>query len=740
MFVPMRQFGGVSSVRKAAAALAGCASMLATPTFAAEATVESSGIETAELQEPIVVIGQRDEYGVKSTSTATKTNTEIKDIPQALTVISEAQIEDQQLRSIADVLYFVPGATPGTGESNRDQITLRGNNTTADFFVDGLRDDVQYFRDFYNVDRIEVLKGPNAMIFGRGGGGGIVNRVTKRSSLGTHRELIAAGDSYGGIRLTGDIDQPLGSSVGFRVNGMYENGDSFRRHVDLERYGINPTVGIIAGPDTRIDLSYEYLHDRRTTDRGVPSRSDGNALTVDEPLEGFDKTFFGDPDKSHAKADVHLAKFGIEHRFAEGLTLRNRTLFGDYDKFYQNVFPNGAANGAGTVALSAYNDATERQNLFTQTDLIWENRLAGIEQTILFGFELGRQKSKQRRRNGFFQPGDTGSLIVPLSDPTIDANVIFHPFNVAASCRPTTSTVGCTPTNFTRGKANVAAVYVQDQIKLSPMFEIVAGLRFDRFELDITNRNNGLEFGRTDNLWSPRLGLVFKPLEKLSLYASYSRSYLPQSGDQFGGLDITTEALKPERFDNYEFGAKWEPIVGLLATAAVYQLERSNTRAPDPTNPAVTILTGEQRSKGIELGLERSISDNWQVSAGYAWQKAEIRERTTACNPEAANCEVPLVPRHSFSLWTRYNVSPQFGFGVGAIARSKSYASISNLVKLPGYARFDAALFYQISDEIEAQLNVENLFGADYFPSAHSDNNIAPGAPTAAKFAVRFNF
>ena len=154
----------------------------------------------------------------------------------------------------------------------------------------------------------------------------------------------------------------------------------------------------------------------------------------------------------------------------------------------------------------------------------------------------------------------------------------------------------------------------------------------------------------------------------------------------------------------------------------------------------MTILTGEQRSKGIELGLERSISDNWQVSAGYAWQKAEIRERTTACNPEAANCEVPLVPRHSFSLWTRYDVSKQFGFGLGVIARSKSYASISNLVKLPGYARFDAAIFYRITDQIEAQLNVENLFGADYFPKAHSDNNIAPGAPTTAKVAVRFGF
>ena len=213
-----------------------------------------------------------------------------------------------------------------------------------------MRDDVQYFRDFYNVDRIEVLKGPNAMIFGRGGGGGIVNRVTKRSSLGSYRQMIGAVDSFGGVRLTGDVDQPLGQTVGLRINGMYENGDSFRRHVDLERYGINPTVGIMAGENTRIDLSYEYLHDRRTTDRGVPSDARGGAATIDnpvEPLEGFDKVFFGDPDKSHAKADVHLVSFGIEHQLSEGLTLKNRTLFGDYDKFYRNVFPNGAVNGSG---------------------------------------------------------------------------------------------------------------------------------------------------------------------------------------------------------------------------------------------------------------------------------------------------------------------------------------------------------------------------------------------------------
>src|ERR671912_1791356 len=214
----------------------------AAPAFAKADTGEAAefadAADAADAADTIVVTGQRSEYGVRSTSSATKTGTDIRNIPQALTVISESQIEDQQLRSIAELLTFVPGATPGTGESNRDQFTLRGNNTTADFFVDGIRDDVQYFRDFYNVDRVEVIKGPNAMIFGRGGGGGVVNRVMKRSSLAPYREALLSGDSFGGFRLTTDLDQPLGKAAGVRLNAMYENGDSFRRHVDLKRYGI----------------------------------------------------------------------------------------------------------------------------------------------------------------------------------------------------------------------------------------------------------------------------------------------------------------------------------------------------------------------------------------------------------------------------------------------------------------------------------------------------------------------
>ncbi|MEO6581674.1 MAG: TonB-dependent siderophore receptor [Sphingomicrobium sp.] len=699
---------GIRSISLAVALLASAAP--------AHATGDSiNGVELANAGDVIVVTGQRPEYGARTTSTATRTNTAIKDIPQALTVISESQIEDQALHSIADVLMFVPGATPGTGEGNRDQITLRGNNTTADFFVDGLRDDVQYFRDLYNVDRVEVLRGPNAMIFGRGGGGGVVNRVTKKSSLNAYREFSASGDSQGGLRLTGDVDQPLGRGAGLRFNGAYENGDSFRHHVDLERYAVNPVVGVAVGGNTRIDLSYEYLHDRRTADRGVPSVTD--AASVDEPLKGFDRTLFGDPRQSFARADVHLATISVEHKFNDSLSLRNRTLAGNYDKFYQNIYGANLDEATAEVVLDAYNSRNDRRNLISQTDLVWDSRLGGVDQTLLIGFEVGRQKSHNVRLTGSFAGGDNR---VPLSDPIIDASVIFSP--VASDAN-------------NRTRATIAAVYIQDQVRLSPVFEIIAGLRFDSFKLKVDDlRGAGSEFSRKDELISPRLGLIVKPRTDLSLYASYSRSYLPQSGDQFSGLTLSTEALKPEKFDNYEVGAKWEPVAGLLATAAIYQLDRTNTRSPGAT-PGTVVLTGAQRSRGLELGLERSVSDRWQISAGYAWQKAKIIETTVAA-PEGR--EVPLVPRHSFSLWNRYDLSERLGLGLGLIARSKSFASISNAVKLPGYARVDGAIFAKLAHGIKAQVNVENLLGADYFPTAHNDNNIAPGAPRTVRATLRF--
>jgi catecholate siderophore receptor len=680
---------------------------------AAPACADEAASTTATAGEaPIIVTGEHVSYGVKVTSTATKTPTDVRNIPQALTTVSSAQIADQQLRSVGDLLLFVPGASYGSGEGNRDQVVLRGNSSTADFFVDGVRDDVQYFRDFYNVDRVEVLKGPNAMIFGRGGGGGIVNRVLKRPTFKPAASAAASTDNWGALRFTGDLDQPLSSSVGVRLTGVFEDSNSFRRHTRLKRFGINPTLALRPGPDTRIDFSYEHFHDGRTADRGVPA--DGQ-----EPLRGHTRDFFGDPHISFARANVDVATVAIEHRFSDSLMLRNRTTFGDYRKFYQNFYPNSYSPVTHRVSLAGYNNRNDRTNLFSQTDLVWESRLAGIEQTLLFGFEFGHEKSRNARNTATFISPAT----VPAADPTVDAEVVFSPLATDANNRVT---------------ADVAAMYAQDQIRPTGWLEIVAGLRFDRFKVHVDDlRAGGGEFGRTDHLWSPRLGVVLKPSKRLSIYASFSRSYLPQSGDQFSGLTSITAGLKPERFDNYEVGAKLQLPGGLLATAAIYRLDRTNTRATDPLNPANILLTGKQRSRGLELGLERSITKSWMVSAGYSLQKAQITETTTA---GPAGRELPLVPRHSFSLWNRYDFTQRLGAGLGIIARSKSYATISNAVTLPGYARLDAALYYVLPSGIEAQLNVENLLGARYFPTANADNNITPGAPRTVKVTLGYRF
>jgi len=395
-------------------------------------------------------------------------------------------------------------------------------------------------------------------------------------------------------------------------------------------------------------------------------------------------------------------------------------MFGDYRKFYQNIYPNSFNAVTGRVALAGYNNRNDRKNLFSQTDLVWDKRLGGVDQTLLLGFEIGHERSRNKRLTAaFISPSS-----VPVVDPTVDATVIFSSLASDADNRVT---------------ADVAAVYAQEQIRPTRWLEIVAGLRFDSFRVDVNDLRavGGGRFARRDNLWSPRLGVVLKPNDRLSLYASYSRSYLPQSGDQFSGLTSITDGLKPERFDNYEVGAKLQLPGGLLATAALYRLDRANTRAGDPLNPANTVLTGAQRSRGLELGLERSISNRWLVSAGYALQKAELTKTTTAA---PAGREVPLVPRHAFSLWNRYDFSKQIGAGLGVIARSKSYTTISNAVTLPGYARIDAALYYKLPHGLEAQLNVENMLGAHYFAAANSDNNIAPGAPRTVKASLGYRF
>jgi len=680
--------------------------------------VTASGVEPltvmltiAQLHNAVTIVGA--DYQTGAINSATKTLTPLRDIPQSITVVTREQIRDQLLSSLGDVIRYVPGVTAHQGENNRDQIVIRGVSSSADFFLNGVRDDVQYYRDLYNLDSVQILRGPNAMIFGRGGGGGVINRVTKTAGFAPFREITLQGGAYNNKRVAVDLDQPFNGKAAFRLNGVYENFGSFRDFVSLERYGINPTLTIAPGQQTTITLGYERFRDYRTADRGIPSFQG-------RPADVEISTFFGDPNDSHVRALVNLGSAVIDHQ-GGGLSFRNSINFGAYGRGYQNFVPGAVSADKTTVALSAYNNATDRLNFFNQTDLTFGVTTGRIRHTLLAGAEIGRQLTDNLRNTGFFNNTVT-SVNAPYTNPTISTPVTFRQSATDAD-------------NHLR--TNIVAGYAQDQIDVSRRVQAVAGLRFDRFDLQYHNNRNSEDLRRVDNFVSPRVGVIFKPVTPLSIYGNYSVSYLPSSGDQFSSLTAITQQVKPEKFNNYEVGVKWDIRRSLAFTTAAYRLDRTNTRAIDPNDPTRIVQTGSQRNNGYEIGLNGGITRAWRLAGGYAYQHAFITSPTTAAR---AGAQVAQVPHHSFSLWNNYQISSKLAGGLGVIHRSDMFAAVDDTVTLPGYVRADAAVYFALTERLRLQANVENLFDRRYYINADGNNNISPGSTRAFRVALTARF
>ncbi|MDE2407767.1 MAG: TonB-dependent siderophore receptor [Xanthomonadaceae bacterium] len=702
------QFARLPSCRTTLTLAIGLA--LCTPAFAADPPDDSKR-DPAKDVDAVIVVGQRylPDYNVRSTRGATKTDTPLLNVPQAMTVITDKLVADQGLSTLSETFRYMPGVGTSQGEGNRDQPVMRGISSTGDFYVDGVRDDIAYFRDLYNLDRVEALKGPSAMIFGRGGSGGVINRVTRVADGMNHRSGSLQLGS--GLRRRGTLDfgQGLGDTAGFRVNAVYENSDSFRDDVSVQRHGINPTFNVDFGNDTRLVLGYEKFHDDRTADRGVPSFNG-------RPLDTNPATFFGNPALSRTEADVDAFDATLEHAFSPQLRLRNHLRWANYDKYYQNVFP-GAVNATGTtVTLSAYRSDTSRRNLFNQTDLVWTQGM----HTVLAGLELGRQVTDNYRQTGYFAPGTN---VVPVGNPNVAVPVSFSQSATDAD---------------NHGIARTTALYVQDQIEFSPQWQAIVGLRHDAFRVTLRNNRNGQSFSSDDGLLSPRAGLIYKPLASVSFYTSISKAFQPRAGDQLASLSASNAALKPESFLNREIGAKWDIRKDLQASLAVYRLNRSNVAVTDPADATKLILVDGQYTKGVELGLAGRLNEHWQVMGGYAWQRGEIT--TTQSATALKGNQLAQLPRNSASLWNRYDFNDSFGAGLGLVYRGALYASVDNQVTLPAFTRVDAALYWTLNPALQLQLNVENLGNIRYFASANSNNNISPGAPRSAWVSVNFRY
>ena len=658
---------------------------------------------------PIVVTGERLR---EPEASGIKTGTALRDTPQTIVTLDRERLDDQGVQQLGEALRYVPGVTLGQGEGHRDQVVVRGQASTADFFLDGLRDDAQYYRPLFNIQRVEVLKGANALLFGRGGGGGVVNRVSKTPDLTSNSGTMAGAlNNFGAWSLAGDGNVVLGTGAALRLNATYENFDNHRDFFGGSFIGIAPTFGLELGDHTKVTLAYEYDRDDRVVDRGVPSLGG-------RPITGYDRTFFGSPALNHGTVDAHFARARIVHELADGLTLDVTGQFATYNKYYGNVLPSAATTS--TVTLTGYDTVNTRDNWIGQANLVWHGRTGTIGHTLLAGFELGSQDSTAQRRNVVFGSGTAQSVTVPL-----------------ARTLPLPALRFSAPNSASNSSVESRSLYLQDQVELAPWLQVIGGLRYDHFSIAATNRLTTVATGRDDGKWSPRLGLVIKPREELSLYASYSKSFLPQTGDQFNTLDPAFQSLEPEAFRNLELGVKWDATPTLSVTGAVFQVDRKNTRVADPANPGFFVLTGSSRVRGAEFGLTGKITPQWQLSLGYTYQEGEIRSATSAA---PAGRKLDKLPRSQASAWTRYDLTKRFGLGLGVVHQSGQFATISNAVWLPGFTRIDAAAYVTVSDNVSLQLNVENLTGTKYFASAHTDNNIQPGEPLTARVTARIKF
>ena len=692
--------------------------------LAALALLACDGARAQETLSTVTVTGHSDgdgDYHASRSSTFTRTDTPLKEIPASVTVVPAQVIKDQAMRSLADVIRYVPGALAHQGEGNRDQFILRGVSTSADLYVDGVRDDAQVFRDLYNLERIEVLKGTAGMIFGRGGAGGVINRVTKQPVSGPVREASLGAGSWDELRGTLDVGDGVDDAAAWRLNAMAEHAGSFRSGVELDRWAINPTLALAIGPRSVLTFGVEHLRDDRTADRGIPARNG-------RPYETDPGTFFGNAGQSDARAVVDGAYAIVDHDFGGGTRLRNVLRVTRYDKSYQNVYPDNAntssVSDAGTMRLAAYNNANVRTNVFSQTDVTFKADTGSVEHTLLGGLELGHQDSANKRNTGFFGPSASDSLItVPATAPLATA-VRFQPNGSDAD-------------NGVR--ADIVGIYVQDQVTLTHDWKVVGGLRYDVFRTRFDDHRTTVaptDLARTDHGLSPRIGVLWSSTRAATFYASYSESFLP-SGEQLS-LAPNTVDLAPERARNYELGAHWDALPGLTASAAIFRLDRDDVRSPDPAHPGFFVKTGQQRTEGFEVGVQGDVTPRWRVHGGYSNLNGRITQTTSAA---PAGAVLQLVPEHLFSLWNRVTLGASWAAGLGFVYQSTSFATLDNRVELPGFARTDAAVYCAVAGgRASAAVNVENVFDRKYTPTADGNNNLSPGAPRNVRITLNAVF
>lgn len=696
-------------MRKACCAVVG-ALFAATPAMA-------EGLSTSVVEEQdsgtITVTGVQDQKGyVPAETNAAKIAAPLRDIPQSIAVVPAQVLLDQRALSLQDALKNVPGIGLGSGDGQRDQVFIRGFTAIADQFVDGFRDDGLYFRDLSNVDRVEVIKGPAAVLYGRGSSGGLINRVTRKPDADVLSATLTAGsfDTYRGEFDVGSIDQRAG--VGIRVTGALEDDDSFRHQQFLKRIALAPSLLLGAGGDTSLLVQADYLKDRRLTDFGIPA-IDGRP--VDVPRSAY----YGAAnarDADVSRAEVLSQTVSLTHRFSENLSFRNGFRHYRYKLHRRNTNPTAVNAAARTVTLNHGGIDRDEDGWSNQAELTQKLDVAGTHHTILYGWEQARQVK---------EAATIASRVVAVSPilapvlPTVN-NAAFTSFSASNVNRFTTT-----------------GLYVQDLIDFGHGFKALLGLRHDRYRQTTTQRIAGQpNLARTDNNWSPRAGLVFQPDRAQSYYVSWSRSFQP-SGETFA-LAASNADIAPEQTTNKEVGAKYNLFGNRLSLqAAAFILRRTGIKGTDPATQRV-IPVGTQRTRGLELTASLDLIDGFRAIAGYSYLDGRI---TKSATPAFVGKRSTLTPRNQANLFVTKAIGDRFGIGGGMNYVADRWADPANTTILPHYVTADALAWANVGP-VRLQVNVYNLTNKRYIISGHGTSPLlnVPGAPRSVLGTARFSF
>ncbi|WP_198970745.1 TonB-dependent receptor [Xylophilus sp. ASV27] len=676
-------------------------------------------------------------YAPADTATAAKVDAPLRDIPQTVNVVTQEVMRDQGARSVQDVMKTIPSVGLATGDGQRDAVVIRGFSALYDVYLDGVRDDAQYFRDLYNIERVEVVKGPAAALYGRGSSGGLINLITKKPGFTNGGDAGVTLGSYGLKRSDLGLNRALSDTLAVRLDAAVEDSGSFRTNGYLRSQAVSPSLLWKDGSQSLL-LQYNYQHQERGIDFGMPGlASTGRPARV--PIN----TYYG-----AANA------YGLDHTFSTiesstaqyRLRLSDSTAFTDTLRYYEYALDRrhtriGSINDSGAVPMALLSrGAVQRyeHGWFNQSEISHELAWGATTHKLLAGAEFGEQDRHQAITNAATNKAGY-SFGTPVFAPVGQDLPYYVP--VAQSSGPAVGTT----TNTTR------SVYVQALSTWTPSVKSLLGLRYDAFGQKYQNelaRNADLQ--RTDRDVSPRAGLVWQPTQAQSYYVSATKSYQP-SGEA-GPLAANNAQLKPEQSMNLEIGSKTDLFDGAASfTAALYQLTRSDVKYTDPVlNTLVNV--GEQRARGLELSFSGQVAPGWQVLAGYSYLDALVTKGVgTVTAPFGSAKPTPLqgrtlalAPRHTLSLWTLKSLDawlPGVQAGAGLNARSAQFASVDNAVRLPGYATVDLALYWRPAPRgWSAALNLKNVLDRRTYLSANNDIGIMPGAPRTVELSARYAF